>query len=198
MVERALNPEGGLATNYQFLARYNRWFNERLYAASERLSDGQRKHQQAAFFGSIHGTLGHILWGDVLWLRRFAALTESSTAYAFPPELLELPQADAATDAALGVPPASAGRSPWADWQTLRIHRAALDESTLQWAATLTDAACRRTMRYANTSGVQREHPAWQAITHFFNHQTHHRGQVTTLLMQQGIDVGVTDLIALV
>jgi uncharacterized damage-inducible protein DinB len=53
-------------------------------------------------------------------------------------------------------------------------------------------------MRYSNTKGVQREHPMWQALTHFFNHQTHHRGQVTTLLMQAGVDVGVTDLIALV
>jgi uncharacterized damage-inducible protein DinB len=52
-------------------------------------------------------------------------------------------------------------------------------------------------MRYANTKGVQREHPIWQALTHFFNHQTHHRGQVTTLLAQAGIDPGVTDLIAL-
>jgi uncharacterized damage-inducible protein DinB len=54
------------------------------------------------------------------------------------------------------------------------------------------------TMRYANTRDVQRAHPAWQALTHFFNHQTHHRGQVTTMLTQQGVDVGVTDLIALV
>ena len=64
-------------------------------------------------------------------------------------------------------------------------------------------ATCRRTfrcrtMRYANSKGVQREHPAWQAMTHFFNHQTHHRGQATTLLMQAGVDPGVTDLIALV
>ena len=55
-----------------------------------------------------------------------------------------------------------------------------------------------QTMRYANSKGVRREHPAWQALTHFFNHQTHHRGQVTTLLAQAGIDPGVTDLIALV
>ena len=53
------------------------------------------------------------------------------------------------------------------------------------------------TMRYANTKGVQREHAAWKALTHFFNHQAHHRGQVTTLLMQAGIDPGVTDLVAL-
>ena len=55
-----------------------------------------------------------------------------------------------------------------------------------------------RTMRYGNSKGVAREHPAWQAITHFFNHQTHHRGQVTTLLAQAGVDPGTTDLIALV
>ena len=54
------------------------------------------------------------------------------------------------------------------------------------------------TMRYSNTKGVQREHPAWQAMSHFFNHQTHHRGQVTTLLMQAGVDPGVTDLLAMV
>jgi uncharacterized damage-inducible protein DinB len=51
-------------------------------------------------------------------------------------------------------------------------------------------------MRYSNTKGVRREHPAWIALTHFFNHQAHHRGQVTTLLMQAGVDPGVTDLIA--
>lgn len=53
-------------------------------------------------------------------------------------------------------------------------------------------------MRYGNTNGVQREHPMWEAMSHFFNHQTHHRGQVTTLLMQAGIDPGTTDLISLV
>ena len=53
-------------------------------------------------------------------------------------------------------------------------------------------------MRYSNSRGDQRAHPAWQAMTHFFNHQTHHRGQATTLLTQAGVDIGVTDLIALV
>ena len=52
-------------------------------------------------------------------------------------------------------------------------------------------------MRYVNTKGVAREHPMWQALTHFFNHQAHHRGQVTTLLAQAGIDPGITDAIAL-
>jgi len=52
-------------------------------------------------------------------------------------------------------------------------------------------------MRYSNSKGVQRQHPAWQALSYFFNHLTHHCGQTTTLLLQVGVDVGVTDLIVL-
>ena len=80
---------------------------------------------------------------------------------------------------------------------TVEIMRANAD-AIEAWLAALPADFPQRTMRYSNTKGVQREHPMWQALTHFFNHQTHHRGQVTTLLMQAGVDVGVTDLIALV
>jgi uncharacterized damage-inducible protein DinB len=75
--------------------------------------------------------------------------------------------------------------------------RAQLDAAIVDWVAGMPDDFPISTMRYSNTAGVAREHPAWQAITHLFNHQTHHRGQVTALLMQAGVDVGVTDLIAL-
>ena len=74
--------------------------------------------------------------------------------------------------------------------------RDAPDAAIEQWVADMTAEFLTSTMRYAK--GTQRAHPAWQAMTHFFNHQTHHRGQVTTLLTQAGLDVGVTDLIALV
>jgi DinB family len=59
--------------NYRLLARYNRWFNTRLYDACERVSDEERKRDRGAFFGSIHDTLNHLVWGDRLWLARFAA-----------------------------------------------------------------------------------------------------------------------------
>src|SRR5688500_12727074 len=59
--------------NYRWLARYNRWFNERLYDACERLTDEERRRDRRACFGSVHGTLNHLVWGDRLWLRRFAA-----------------------------------------------------------------------------------------------------------------------------
>ena len=84
------------------------------------------------------------------------------------------------------------------DFAALRAHRALLDAALEDWVAQLPADFPMRTMRYANTRGVQRAHPMWQALTHLFNHQTHHRGQVTTLLYQAGVDVGVTDLIALV
>jgi uncharacterized damage-inducible protein DinB len=84
------------------------------------------------------------------------------------------------------------------DWADLKQTRDALGAAIEQWVTEMLPEFLSSTMRYANTKGVQRAHPAWQAMTHFFNHQTHHRGQVTTLLTQVGVDVGVTDLIALV
>jgi uncharacterized damage-inducible protein DinB len=171
--------------NYRFLARYNRWMNQRLYAACEALNDEERKRQRGAFFGSIHHTLTHVLLADTLWLHRFA-LQETrfaaldAAALAFPP----------------GVDYVSVDACP--DWAGLRQARDALDERIEQWVGEMRPDFLTRTMSYANTKGVQRSHPAWQAMTHFFNHQTHHRGQATTLLMQAGVDVGVTDLVALI
>jgi hypothetical protein len=48
----------------QLMARYNRWMNERLYATCSAMQDVERKRDRGAFFGSIHGTLNHLLWGD--------------------------------------------------------------------------------------------------------------------------------------
>jgi uncharacterized damage-inducible protein DinB len=169
--------------NYRFLAHYNRWFNERLYAACAGLPDDQRKADRGAFFGSIHATLNHLLWADRLWLRRFA---EQGVAFpALGSDLLALPEG------------AAHATLLYADWPVLRAQRVKLDAAMEDWVRDMPAEFPLRVMRYRNTRGVQREHPAWQALTHFFNHQTHHRGQVTTLLMQAGIDPGVTDLIAL-
>lgn len=172
-----------LLANFRFHAGYNRWFNERLYGACERLPDAERKRDRGAFFHSIHGSLNHLVWSDRLWLRRFAA-----QGYDFPalaPGLLQLPEG------------AVHGTVLHDDWAALRTARAELDAAIGQWVDAMPAEFLLSTMRYANTKGVQREHPAWQAVTHFFNHQTHHRGQVTTLLSQAGVDVGATDIIML-
>jgi uncharacterized damage-inducible protein DinB len=169
--------------NYRFLARYNRWFNQRLYAACAQVPDARRRQECGAFFGSIHGTLNHLLWADRLWLKRFAAQGE-----VFPmltAELLALP--DGARHATV----------LHEDWEELGIARDRLDEAIEQWAAAFTPRYITMTMRYTNMAGQAREHALWKALTHFFNHQAHHRGQLTTLLSQAGVDVGLTDLIAL-
>ena len=169
--------------NYQFLARYNRWMNQRLYAACEALTDVQRKADRQAFFKSIHHTLTHLVLADKMWLSRFAA--QDPAFESLSPELLAVPLgADYASD----VHP---------DWRDLKQTRDALDSAIELWVGSVSPDFLLSTMRYANTKGVERAHPVWQAMTHFFNHQTHHRGQVTTLLMQAGVDMGVTDVVAL-
>jgi uncharacterized damage-inducible protein DinB len=173
-----------LVENYRFLARYNSWFNERLYDACGRLADDERRRDRGAFFGSIHGSLNHLMWADRMWLKRFAA-----QGVPFP----------SLTDDVLALPAGAVyGTVVCEDWTELRAQRARLDAAIEAWTRDMPADFPLRTIGYANTKGVRREHAAWQALTHFFNHQTHHRGQVTTLLSQAGIDPGATDLIALV
>jgi uncharacterized damage-inducible protein DinB len=117
-----------------------------------------------------------------MWLARFAAQGEASDA--LPADLLALPAG------------ARHETEVHADWAALRAHRERLDAAIEAWLAALPADFPQRTMRYSNTKGVQREHPIGGADA-FFNHQTHHRGG-HHVLMQAGVDVGVTDLIALV
>lgn len=170
--------------NYRFLAQYNRWFNQRLYAACRALPDDERKRDRGAFFGSIHATLNHIMWGDRLWLQRFAA--QGVRFQSLEGDVLAVPDG------------AVHGTVLYEDWDELAVQRDRVDAAIEQWVADMPDDFPARTMRYSNTKGIERAHPAWKAMTHFFNHQTHHRGQVTTLLAQAGVDPGTTDLIALV
>jgi uncharacterized damage-inducible protein DinB len=170
--------------NYRFLAKYNRWMNQRLYQACETLSDEERKRERGAFFGSIHHTLTHLVLADKMWLQRFAA--QQTVFAALPSALLAMPEgSDYSSDLHPG-------------WEDLKHTREAVDAAIELWLAEMSPDFLLGTMHYANTKGVPRAHPAWQAMTHFFNHQTHHRAQAGTLLTQAGVDIGVTDLIALV
>jgi uncharacterized damage-inducible protein DinB len=172
-----------LLENYRLLARYNSWFNQRIYGACEPLGDAARKQDRRAFFGSIHQTLTHLVLADKIWLQRFSA--QGMEFEALNATLLQLP------------PGADYTSDLHPDWTDLKHTRIALDAAIESWLADLPDDFLLRTMRYGNTRGVARAHPAWQALSHVFNHQAHHRGQVTTLLTQAGVDVGVTDLIAM-
>jgi uncharacterized damage-inducible protein DinB len=151
------------------MAAYNSWMNERLYECCARLGDDARKRDAGAFFKSIHGTLNHLLLGDRIWMGRF-------TGRAFAVKSLD--------------------QELYADFGELRAERRKTDADISQWAAGLTEAAFASELSYTSVVNPQpRRYPLWFAVTHFFNHQTHHRGQLTTLLFQRGTDPGVTDLI---
>lgn len=175
------------ADNYRLLARYNQWFNTRVYDACEHLDDATRKQDRGAFFGSIHHTLNHLVVADQIWLKRLrqCGVDHGQVFDSLNDTVLDMP-ADASLSSVL-----------FDEWAALRAKRQVLDQAVERWLAALPEDYPQQTMRYANSKGVPRTHPAWQALTHFFNHQTHHRGQVTTLLMQAGVDVGTTDLVAL-
>ncbi len=164
-------------------ARYNQQFNQRLFDALAGLSEADRKKDLGAFFGSIHGTLNHVLLADRIWLGRFAS--------AFP-------QLRSLQDAELVHQFSSLRQEVGADFDQLRASRRATDAVISAWAAELTDDLLAGTMSYSNSQGHRRAHPAWVAVAHMFNHQTHHRGQVTTLMFQLGVDPGVTDYFAYV
>ncbi len=85
----------------------------------------------------------------------------------------------------------------YSDFSELRGQRELLDRTIIDWADNLTPAWLETELHYTNSSGVTRTLPHWLLVTHMFNHQTHHRGQLTTLLNQMGYDAGVTDLPAM-
>ena len=157
----------------QRMARYNRWQNENLYGVADRLSDAERRRERGAFFGSIHQTLSHLLWGDRIWMSRFAGLPA-------PP----------------GGIPQSVSLFP--DWGVLRRERDATDASIIAWADQLEPAALEGDLTW-HSNAVNREisKPKWLLITHLFNHQTHHRGQVHCMLTQAGGKPHTTDLPAM-
>lgn len=173
----------GRSQHVRLMAQYNAWMNAKVYQAALGLPEAELFADRRAFFGSLLGTLNHLVVGDTLWLQRFA---EHPARYAALQPVREQPK------------PASLGQILFADIRALHAHRQWLDQLILEWAASIAEADLDHLLRYHNTRGVPAQKPFFGLLMHFFNHQTHHRGQVTTLLSQAGVDVGVTDLLALI
>jgi uncharacterized damage-inducible protein DinB len=155
------------ATHFQMLASYNRLANIKLYEAVAQLGDAERKRTRPAFFKSIHGTLNHILVGDRIWLARFEGREAPSTGL----------------DAIL-----------YHDFEELHAARVAEDERVEAMAHGLTEHFLSGAITYINNQGRELTDPVDLLIIHFFNHQTHHRGQVHDLLSQTAIAPPVLDL----
>ncbi len=157
-----------LKQQFALLARYNQWMNDKIYHACDQLSDDIREQDKGAFFGSIHRTLDHIVFGDTIWLERLRD----------------------------GVfTPRKIGMILYPQWHALKDRRLQLDQEIANWTATLDDTLLSQPFEFTSSIDQQkRSGPKWIFIQHMFNHQTHHRGQVTTLLSQLDIDIGSTDI----
>jgi uncharacterized damage-inducible protein DinB len=145
-----------MKSRYQMFAGYNAWCNERLYTAAATVTDEDYRADRGAFFASLHGTLNHLLVGDRIWMRRFTGVGE------MPPSL----------DATL-----------YDDFEALRAARRSEDVLIGRYIARLSEADLHGTLRYRTVvRPVEIEQPLAPALDHFFNHQTHHRGQAHALL----------------
>jgi uncharacterized damage-inducible protein DinB len=152
----------------QLMARYNRWMNERLYSLLREIPDDERKRDRGAFFRSMHGTLNHLLWADRTWLGRF--IDEPCLVPAY-------------------------GADMFAQYAELAREREITDQKLLNWAGNVSAAWLEGTLCYTSrVDGRAREMPRAAAVLQLFNHGTHHRGQLTTLITQAGRDPGETDI----
>lgn len=154
----------------QTFAAYNKWQNASLLSAASSLTDAQRREDRGAFFKSVHASLNHLLWADEMWMSRLAGLPRPETPF---------PGVEHSTE-----------------WDFFVQRRAEMDDSIVAWAGGLVpaDLAGDLVWRSALLGGEARQ-PRWIAVTHMFNHQAHHRGQVHALLTALGAKPKDTDLI---
>jgi uncharacterized damage-inducible protein DinB len=168
---------------YRLLGHYNRLMNSRLYGSAALLPERELHRDAGAFFRSVMGTLNHLLVGDVLWLKRFASHEPWATALSYVVQMPTPPSLDAQL---------------FGDFQALREERGRVDDVITGWLAVLSEADLRDSLTYRSMAGQTFRKPVESLINHLFLHQVHHRGQVTTLLSQAGVDFGDTDLLELI
>ena len=156
-----------MVQHFRTLSYYNRIANERLYGACAQLPDDEYRKPRAGSFGSIHGLLNHILLGDTIWLARFEG--GGATTPALNSVLFD-------------------------EFPALRAARAAHDARIEAFFAALPDEALSRSFPYVNNQGKNYVESAAVAFSHFFNHQTHHRGQITVMLSQTTVPPPSLDL----
>ena len=150
------------------MAEYNGWMNRKIYGLCLGLPQETLHENRGAYFKSIYLTLNHIAFADLAFLSRFTA---------DPP----------------AVPPL--GVDLFVGFANLSTQRQQLDARLLEWASSLMPAWLAQSLTYeSKVDGRRRTVAHWVLVAQMFNHQTHHRGQIATVLTQLGHDVGSTDI----
>ena len=152
------------------MAHYNRWQNASLFGAATALGNDARNASRGAFFGSIHGTLCHLMWADEIWIHRFAKTPKPEGGIQESPNLVP-------------------------DWAMLASRRSAFDQVMTDWANQIDPAWLTDEITWFSAAvGQEMRKPAALLVMHMFNHQTHHRGQVHAMLTAAGAKPEPTDL----
>lgn len=155
--------------HYRMFADYNRWANDRVYTAAASLTDAEYRAHKGAFFGSLHATLNHLLVADRVWMKRFTGEGETMRSL---DQILHT------------------------GFEGLRADRQREDMRIIGWVDGLTEADLGRVITYTPLSNPQEiTHPLGPGLAHFFNHQTHHRGQCHAILTALGKPSLTLDLI---
>ena len=158
-----------MKNHFRMFAAYNAWANRHLYAAVSKLPDEDYRLDRGAFFKSIHGTLNHLIVADRIWMKRFTGEGDA-------PNRLDVILYD--------------------DFSLLKVAREAEDARIINWIEDLRIEAFAGRFTYTAITDMrtvsQRLSPA---LAHFFNHQTHHRGQAHALLTGLDVDAPALDLV---
>jgi uncharacterized damage-inducible protein DinB len=166
--------------HYRRYSRYNAWINQSLLQASLSLPVKDQNKDLKVCFHSLIGSWNHIMVGDLFWLNRLAKI---------------FPILDDQMD--LWPQPVTLDQFLYSDLEELAKARQKLDELIIQWCDFLRESDCEDRLEYFDSQEELRVKPLPDVMQHLFNHQTHHRGQITALLSQLGIDYGTTDFIAM-
>ena len=149
-----------MKSHFERMARYNAWANARLYSAARSLPDESYRRNVGAFFGSLHGTLNHLLVTDRIWMRRLTGEGEH---------------------------PAKLDAIVFDDLASLERARKAEDDRIVRYVEGLSEQDLGKEVSYSTTKGVPQRNVLVEVLAHLFNHQTHHRGQAHTILTVLGI-----------
>jgi uncharacterized damage-inducible protein DinB len=169
-------------SHFAQLAAYNQWMNRKLYDAAAALPAERVHEDRGAFFGSIFGTLGHLAIADLIWFKRIAAALPGLASLQ---SLDDLPR------------PTSLDQRLCEALPELDALRIKLDAVIAAFCADIQPAQLEAAFSWTSMKGVASTKRLGDVLLHVFNHQTHHRGQATTLFSQLGVDVGPTDLLLL-
>ncbi|OUS30500.1 hypothetical protein A9Q99_05980 [Gammaproteobacteria bacterium 45_16_T64] len=165
---------------FVLLAKYNRWMNDSIYKTCIEMGQDKIAIDQQSFFSSILKTMNHLLLGDLVWLYRCSGNKE----------IMKFVDGEGNNFRIQGL-----DQMIFTKIDQLYEKRKEIDDLIVDYVNSLTSDQIDTPTQYRSTDGSPYTKKLGVILTHWFNHQTHHRGQATALIHQQGYDFGVTDLI---